>query len=161
MISVIVAVARGGVIGGGNALLWHITEDLRRFKAITLGHPVVMGRKTWESLGRPLPGRANVVVTRDRNYTAEGCSVVHSLEEALALFTPAEEVFIIGGGELYAQAMPIADRLYLTGVDATFEGDTFFPQWDRGLWRITSTEHHQHGEKFPHPFTFTDYERIR
>ena len=103
MISVIAAVARGGVIGGENRLLWHISEDLRRFKAITSGHPVVMGRKTWESLGRPLPGRRNVVVTRQSSYRPAGAETVGSLAEAVALFPPEEEVFVIGGGAIYRQ----------------------------------------------------------
>ena len=108
MLSIIVAIARNGIIGSGNSLIWHISEDLRRFKAITSGHPVVMGRKTFESIGRALPGRTNVVITRQSGFLAEGCTVVHSLEEALALFPESEEVFVIGGGEIYAQALPRA-----------------------------------------------------
>ena len=104
MIAIIVAVAENGVIGGDNRLLWHISEDLKHFKAVTTGHPVVMGRKTYESLGRPLPGRRNVVVTR-QNISIEGCDVVHSLDEALALFRPEEKVFVIGGAQIYAQAL--------------------------------------------------------
>ena len=107
MLSIIVAIARNGIIGSGNSLIWHISEDLRRFKAITSGHPVVMGRKTFESIGRALPGRTNVVITRQSSFLAEGCTVVHSLEEALALFPESEEVFVIGGGEIYAQALAI------------------------------------------------------
>lgn len=159
MISIIAAVARGGVIGSGNQMPWHISEDLKRFKAITLGHPVVMGRKTFESLGRALPGRTNVVITRNSDYKAEGCTVVGSLEDALALFGPAEEVFVIGGGEIYRQAMEVADRLYLTLVDAHFEGDTHFPGIDPRKWRITWRERHERGEKFPHPFEFINYQR--
>ncbi len=161
MISIIVAVAQGGVIGRDNDLIWHISEDLRRFKAITTGHPVVMGHKTYESLGRPLPNRTNVVITRQGDYTAEGCTVVGSLAEAIELFPTQEEVFIIGGGEIYAQAMPLADRFYLTEVDAPYEGDTHFPSWDPSQWRLLSEERHERGEKFPHPYTFLNYERIR
>ena len=115
MISLIVAVAENGVIGDRNALLWHISEDLRHFKAVTTGHPVVMGRKTWESLGRPLPNRTNVVITR-QNIEIPGCTVVHSLEEAVALFPADEEVFVIGGAQIYAAALPLARKFYLTRV---------------------------------------------
>ena len=111
MISIIVAIARNGVIGNGNALIWRIAEDLRRFKALTTGHPVIMGRKTYESIGRPLPNRTNVVVTRRKDYRPEGCLVAGSLEQAVGLFDPSEEIFIIGGAQIYAQAMPMADRL--------------------------------------------------
>ncbi len=161
MISVIVAIARGGVIGRDNGLIWHIREDLLRFKAITTGHPVVMGRKTFESLGRPLPGRTNVVITRNKDYRAEGCTIVGSLEEAIALFPPAEEIFVIGGGEIYQQAMPLADRFYLTRIEADYDGDTRFPDWDASQWQETFREEHPRGEKFEHPFTFIDYRRIR
>lgn len=159
MISIIVAIAHKDVIGGGNALLWHISEDLRRFKSITTGHPVVMGRKTYESLGRALPNRVNVVVTRQRDFEAAGCSVVGSLQEATALFANEQEVFIIGGGEIYAQAMQIADRLYITDIDATYQGDTYFPQWDKSKWMLVSSEHYEKGERFDKPFTFNNYER--
>ncbi|MEG0498721.1 MAG: dihydrofolate reductase, partial [Alistipes sp.] len=115
MISIIVAVAENGVIGDKNALLWHISEDLRHFKAITSGHPVVMGRKTWESLGRPLPNRTNVVITH-QDLQIDGCLVVHSLAEAVALFGVDEEIFIIGGAQIYAEALAVADHLYLTRV---------------------------------------------
>ena len=119
MISIIVAVAENGVIGDNNRLLWHISEDLRRFKRITTGHPVVMGRKTWESLGRPLPGRENVVVTR-RELSFDGARTVHSLDEAYALFPPEEEVFVIGGAQIYGGALPAADRFYLTRVHRAY-----------------------------------------
>ena len=123
MVSVIVAVAENGIIGDKNTLLWHISEDLRNFKRVTSGHPVIMGRKTFDSLGRPLPNRTNVVVTR-QNLEIEGCKVVHSLEEALSLFSPEEEVFVIGGAQIYAEALPLADRFYLTRVHHAYEGDT-------------------------------------
>lgn len=159
MVSVIVAIARNGVIGDRNRLIWHISEDLRRFKAITTGHPVAMGRKTYESLGRPLPGRTNVVITRQRDYRAEGCTVVDSLEKAIDLFSPDEEIFVIGGGEIYRQALPLANRFYLTVVCADYEGDTRFPQWDPLEWTLVSEERHERGEKFDHPFVFRDYIR--
>ncbi len=159
MLSIIAAIAHHGIIGSGNSLIWHISEDLRRFKAITLGHPIVMGRKTFDSLGRALPGRTNVVITRQSDLQADGCTVVHSLDEALALFPEHEEIFVIGGGEIYAQALPRAQRLYLTEVDADYEGDTRFPDWDRSQWLLTEREEHPHGAQFPHPFTFLTYER--
>ena len=137
MISLIVAVAENGVIGDRNALLWHISEDLRHFKAVTTGHPVVMGRKTWESLGRPLPNRTNVVITR-QNIEIPGCTVVHSLEEAVALFPADEEVFVIGGAQIYAAALPLARKFYLTRVFRAYEGDTRFPAWDEREWRLVA-----------------------
>lgn len=159
MISIIVAIARNGVIGAGNNLIWHISEDLRRFKAITTGHPVVMGRKTYESIGRPLPNRTNVVITRQSDFKAEGCVVVHSLQEAIQRFAEDEEVFIIGGGQIYAEALPLAKRIYLTEVDADYEGDTYFPQWDRSSWQLIDQERFPRGEKFAQPFAFLTYER--
>lgn len=139
--------------------MWHISEDLKRFKAITSGHPVLMGRKTWESLGRALSGRTNVVITRDTDYKAEGAVLAGSLEEAVAMFPPEEEVFVIGGGQIYSQAMQIADRLYLTKVFARYEGDTFFPDIDPALWRMTYEEDFERGENFPYPFQYINYER--
>ncbi|MDR2890286.1 MAG: dihydrofolate reductase [Alistipes sp.] len=161
MISVIVAVARGGVIGAGGVMPWHISEDLQMFKRVTSGHPVVMGRRTFESLGRPLPKRTNVVITRQTDYRAEGCTVVHSLDRAIGLFPPEEEIFVIGGGEIYAGAMPLADRFYLTHIEAEYEGDTFFPEWMEVDWALVSTERHERGANFPHPFEFRVYERRR
>lgn len=158
MISIIVAVAANGVIGDNNSLLWHISEDLRNFKRITSGHPVVMGRKTFESLGRPLPNRTNVVVSRTVTEI-EGCRVAASLDEALAMFPEDEEVFIIGGAQIYAQALDAADKLYLTRVEHDYEGDTSFPEWDATRWRLTSREAFPRGEKYPYPFAFEEYER--
>ena len=129
MISIIVAVAKNGVIGDKNSLLWHISEDMRFFRETTSGHPVIMGRKTYDSLGRPLPKRTNVVISRTTTHI-EGCTVVGSLEEAIALFPNEEEVFIIGGAQIYALAMEVADRLYLTRVEHDYQGDTSFPEWD-------------------------------
>lgn len=158
MISIIVAVAANGVIGDNNSLLWHISEDLRNFKRITSGHPVVMGRKTFESLGRPLPNRTNVVVSRTVTEI-EGCLVAASLGEALAMFPEDEEVFIIGGAQIYAQALDSADKIYLTRVEHDYEGDTSFPEWDATRWRLTSREAFPRGEKYPYPFAFEEYER--
>ena len=158
MLSLIVAVAQNGVIGDRNALLWHISEDLKHFKALTSGHPVVMGRKTFESLGRPLPNRTNVVISR-QELEIPGCRVVHSLDEALALFPGDEEVFIIGGAQIYAEALPRADRFYLTRVFHDYEGDTRFPEWDEAQWRLVSSEAFPCGREYPWPFTFECWER--
>ncbi len=160
MVSVIVAVAENGVIGDKNSLLWHISEDLRNFKRVTSGHPVVMGRKTYESLGRPLPNRTNVVITR-QNIEIEGCEVVHSLEDALAMFPVEEEVFVIGGAQIYAEALPIADRFYLTCVHRAYEGDTSLPEWNEREWRLVENDYFERGEKYEHPFDIRLYERIR
>ena len=158
MISIIVAVAQNGVIGDKNSLLWHISEDMRFFKRTTSGHPVIMGRKTYESLGRPLPNRTNVVISRTPR-TIEGCSVVGSLEEAVAMFPKEEEVFIIGGAQIYALALGIADKMYLTRVGHDYEGDTSFPEWKEQEWQLISQESYEQGEKYPHPFAFEIYER--
>ena len=158
MISVIVAVAENGTIGDNNTLLWHITEDMKRFRQLTTGHPVVMGRKTYDSLGRPLPNRRNVVISR-QDLAIEGCEVVHSLEEALALFQAEEEVFIIGGAQIYAEAMPVADRFYLTVVGHPYEGDTLFPAWNPLDWQLVELERFEQGLAYPYPFRFETYER--
>jgi len=137
MIVIIAAVARNGVIGKDNALPWRLPEDLRHFKALTLGHAVIMGRKTWESLPerfRPLPGRLNIVVTRDPGYRAAGATVVHSLAEAQKV-DASRTAFVIGGAELYAHALPLAQRLELTEIDADIDGDAHFPAYDRSQWR--------------------------
>ncbi len=240
MISIIVAVAQNGVIGGGNQLLWHISEDLQRFKRITSGHPVVMGRKTFESLGKPLPNRHNVVITRQQDYRPVGMTVVGlhesvaaacpseevtvagvpggmkaaglpetvtvvgvpkekpavdssksvtadrasegikatgspdsanmaaagsltdvtivgSLEEAIGLFPHEQEVFITGGGEIYRQALPLADKVYLTIVHHDYQGDTHFPPLDPAQWKETFREYYPHGKNFPYPFEYIDY----
>jgi len=134
-ISLIAAVARGGAIGRDNVLLCRISDDLKFFKRTTLGAPVLMGRKTWDSIGRPLPGRRNVVITRNAGWQAEGAERAGSLDEALALVAGAPKAFVIGGGEIYRAALPRADELVLTEIDADFEADAFFPAWDRALFR--------------------------
>lgn len=160
MISIIVAVAENGVIGDKNSLLWHLREDMVHFRTTTSGHPVVMGRKTYDSIGRPLPKRTNVVISRDTSLAIEGCTVVHSLEEAIALFEPTEEVFIIGGAQIYTQALPLADRIYLTVIDKEYEGDTSFPEIDYSAWREISRDEHVRGEEFEHPFAFITLEKL-
>lgn len=131
-LSLIAALAANGVIGAGNALPWRLPEDLKRFKALTLGHPVIMGRKTFESIGRPLPGRRNIVLSRRPEYFAAGCIVAHDLESALAAAGDADELFVIGGGELYREALPLADRIYLTIVHGEAQGDVLFPELPNG-----------------------------
>ena len=140
-VTLIVAWARNRVIGRDGGLPWHLPEDLRRFKQTTWGHPIVMGRRTWESLGRPLPGRRNIVVTRDPGWSAAGCERASGLAQALAMCEGAAEVFVIGGARLFAEALPLAQRLILTEIDADFEGDTFFPPVDLSGWRQTGREH--------------------
>jgi len=158
VISLVAAIARNRVIGAGNRLPWHLPEDLKRFKRLTLGAPVVMGRRTHESVlahaGGPLPGRRNIVVTRQPGARFAGCEVAGSLEAALALAGSVPEVFVIGGAELYAAALPRADRLYLTLVDAEYAGDAFFPEIDPADWRETAREPGA-------GFAFVTYERRR
>src|SRR5690606_3178604 len=132
-----------GVIGRDNALPWRLPADLKRFRRITIGHPIVMGRRSYEAIGRPLPGRTNIVVTRRADYTAPGCTVVHSLEEALARAAASPEAFVIGGAQLYAEALPRAYRLYLTRVHAEIPGDTLFPAVDWASWREIERERHE------------------
>jgi dihydrofolate reductase len=156
-ISLIVARARNGVIGRDGALPWKIPGELAHFKRTTMGHPIVMGRKTWESLGRPLPGRRNIVVTRNAGFVAPGADVVTSLTAALALCHGVAEVFIIGGAELYAQALPLATRAIVTEIDADFDGDAHFPALDPRHWRETAR---LPGATDP-PHAFVTYERGR
>ncbi len=158
-VSVIAALARNGVIGIENRLPWRLPEDLAHFKALTLGHPILMGRKTFESLGRPLPGRTNVVITRNPGYRPDGCLVAASIPAAIALCDGADEVFFIGGADLYAQAIPLADRLYLTEVDIEATGDAWFPDYDKRAFREVSRESHTGGKGEVLRFDFVVYER--
>jgi len=151
-ISIIAALGSNRAIGKDNALLWHLPGDLPRFKQLTMGHPVIMGRKTYESIGKPLPGRLNIVITRNCDFRAEGVVICHSLNEALeqadAAGSPDNETFIIGGGDIYAQAIDRADRLYLTEVDeAPADADVFFPGYD-AFSRVLESESHSSGERF-------------
>ncbi len=158
-LSAIVAAASNRVIGAGNQLPWRLSADLARFKRLTMGHTLVMGRKTFESIGRPLPGRTFIVVTRQRDYAPQGVTVAHSVDEALTLAGARgdDEVFIAGGADLYAQTMDRWDRLYLTRIARDFPGDTFFPEVDLSGWRLVEQEHHPEGEL---PFAFLTYERV-
>lgn len=139
-LSIIAAVARNRVIGLNNTLPWHLPEDLKRFRALTMGHHIIMGRKTFESLGRLLPGRTSVIVTRNSRYHVEGALIAHSLEQAIMMCGSDEEAFLIGGAELYKQGLQLADRLYITEIHAEFSGDAFFPEYDASAWKETSRE---------------------
>ena len=156
-IFLVAAVARNGVIGAHGKLPWHLPEDLQHFKKLTLGHPVIMGRRTWASLGKPLPGRENIVITRQPGFAAPGANVAASLEGAIALCTGEGLAFVIGGAEIYAAALPLADGLVLTEIDGDYEGDTRFPDWDRKAWRVSQKETHTSKEGVR--FDFVLYER--
>lgn len=159
-ICLIAALAANRVIGRNNALPWRLPADLKRFKALTMGHPVVMGRKTYESLGKPLPGRRNLVISRNRDYSAPGCEVVHSLDEAIAACRGAQEIFIIGGAELYRESLPRAHRLEFTEIRADFEGDASFPEFSPDQWRETAREIHGEEAGVPFRYDFARYERM-
>ena len=164
-LALIWAMSRNRVIGRNNALPWHLSEDLRYFKRVTMGKPIIMGRKTWESIGRPLPGRTNIVITRDQNFQAAGVRVVHSLDDALRLaehvgvIEGAEEVIVIGGAEIYALALPKAERLYLTQVHAEVEGDAWFPEFDLSQWQEFAREDFKAEGPNPYPYSFIVLER--
>jgi dihydrofolate reductase len=158
LVSLIVAMAQNGVIGRDNALPWRLPEDLKRFKAFTLGKTLLMGRKTYESIGRPLPGRANLVLTRDRSFLAPGVVVVHSVEEALA-HAASNELVAIGGAEIYRLVLPFARRLYLTHVHADVPGDTYFPDFDPTQWADVEWRMHPADEQHAYPLTFVTLER--
>lgn len=158
-ISLIAALSDDGVVGIENRLPWRLPADLRWFKRQTMGKPIVMGRKTFQSLGRPLPGRTNIVVSRDPAFQADGCLVVHSLDQALAAAGGADEVMIIGGASLYTQALPRAERLYLTYVHGRFQGDAWFPPFDPRDWREIQREDHPADDRNPWPYSFLILER--
>ncbi len=156
LVSLIVAMDEDRGIGKGGKLPWHLSSDLKRFKQLTMGHFLIQGRKTYATIGRPLPGRRMVIVTRDPAYQAPGCQVVHSLDEALKLAEAAgeSEAFIGGGGEIFAQALPLADRLYLTRVHAHLDCEVFFPPFEMGDWKIAEREFYPADEQNEHPFTY-------
>jgi dihydrofolate reductase len=160
--SIIVAAAENGVIGRQGQLPWRLSADLQRFKQLTMGHAVLMGRKTFESIGRPLPGRRMIVITRQQDYQAAGVEIAQSLEEAYrrAAEQGETEAFIIGGAEIFLDALPHADRLYFTQVRATIDGDVRFPPFDRTRWHLISQEEHAADAKNEYPFTFETYERL-
>jgi dihydrofolate reductase len=157
IISLIAAMANGRVIGKDNQMPWHLPADLKHFKAVTLGKPVVMGRKTFESIGKPLPGRKNIIISRNKHYQADGCDVVSSLDDALNLVANVEEVMIIGGGFLYQQTLPLANKLYLTFIDLSVEGDTEFPAFEHLALVEVSREKFKADEKNPYDYEFVEY----
>jgi dihydrofolate reductase len=154
LIKIIVATSKNRVIGDSNSLIWHLPADLKRFKEITTGNTIVMGRKTFESIGRPLPNRRNIIITRDITYNVDGCEVVNSLEEALMLCN--NNCFIIGGGEIYSQSMSIADQIYLTQVHEDFDGDTTFPEIG-SEWKMVTSQDFEPDEKNRHSYSFIEY----
>lgn len=159
ILALVAAVADNGIIGQGNRLPWHLPADLAHFKRLTLGRPILMGRRTWESLPGRLPRRRHIILTRDPDYRAEGCTVVRSLDEAIAAAGPVDELLIVGGGALYAEALPRAERLYLTRVHARVEGDTRFPSWNPADWIEVDRVEHPADERNPVSMTFLTLER--
>ncbi|MCF0053766.1 dihydrofolate reductase [Dyadobacter sp. LJ53] len=159
LISIIVAVSENGAIGKDNQLLWRLPDDLKRFKQLTLGHPMIMGRKTFESIGKPLPGRTSIVITKQKDLSVEGILIAHSLEEALNIARGIEqsETFIVGGGEIYRQSMPMADRLYVTEVKTIINGDTFFEITNPDAWTETERIAHEADERHNLKFEFVNY----
>lgn len=158
-ISIVVAVSENNAIGKDNQLLWHLPADLKHFKNITTGHTIIMGRKTYDSIGKPLPNRRNIIITRQKNLHIEGVEVVNSLDEALALSKDQEEVFIIGGAEIYKQALAVSHRIYLTRVHQEFEADAFFPELENETWKEVEKVDHLPDEKNKFAYTFSTLER--
>jgi dihydrofolate reductase len=160
MIIMIAAVAENFALGKDNELVWHLPDDFKRFKQLTTNHYIIMGRKTFESFPKPLPNRTHVIITRQQDYKAEGCLVVANLDEALAMIPKDENAFVIGGGEIYALALPFTDVIELTKVHARFEADTFFPEIDSKQWKLVSEEYHPKDEKHLFDFTYETYRRV-
>jgi dihydrofolate reductase len=160
IVTAVVAISENHVIGKDNQLLWYLPNDLKHFKDITTGHTVIMGRKTFDSVGKPLPKRRNIIITRQAIAIA-GCEVVNSVEAALALCAGEEEVFVVGGAEIYKLALPLTNRIYLTVVHKQFEGDSFFPEINKQEWKEVFREDHQPDEKNSLPYSFITYERHR
>ena len=156
-LSLIVALANNRVIGVNNTLPWHLPEDLKRFRALTTGHHIIMGRKTYESLGRLLPNRTTVIVTRNPNFQVQGALIAHSLEQALALCQDDDEAFLIGGAELYQAGLNLAQKMYVTSIDLEVAGDAYFPEWDVNQWQETASEAHTSAQGLP--FSYLTYQR--
>ena len=159
MLTIIAAVANNNALGKNNDLIWHLPADLKRFKRITLGHHIIMGRKTFESLGKPLPNRTTIIITRNTDYKVEGCIVVHDLSTAIEAASADENPFILGGAEIYKQAMPIADVLDLTLVQESFDADAFFPEVDLSLWKEVNREDYSADEKNKYDYSFVQYKK--
>ena len=160
MLSIIVAVSENNVVGKENKLPWKLSADLKHLKSLTMGHHIIMGRKTWESLGRALPGRINVVITTDKNFKAEGGVVVHSLKEAFTISSSDDEIFIFGGGKIFKEAMPLVKKIYITKVHSIIDGDIFFPVLDMKDWKETSREDFKADEKNQYDYSFVTLERV-
>ena len=160
MLTIIAAASENNALGKDNQLLWHLPEDFKRFKTLTSGHYIVMGRKTFESFPKPLPNRTHIIITRQNDYQApDGCIVVSSLEKAMTLCPANEEAFVIGGGEIYQQAINIVDKIDVTRVHTTIDADTFFPEIDTNIWKLVFEEFHPKDEKHAFDFTFLTYVR--
>ncbi len=157
MITIIAAIGENNELGKNNDLLWHLPKDFKRFKEITSGHYIIMGRKTFESFPKPLPNRTHVIISRQKNYAPEGCIVVDSLEKAIAICPQNEDLFIIGGGEIYKQSINIVDRLDLTRVHENFDAEVFFPEIDLDIWKLESEEFHEKDDKHKYDFSFQSY----
>ena len=159
MITIIAAVAENNALGKNNDLLWHLPKDFKRFKEITSGHYIIMGRKTFESFPKPLPNRTHVIISRQNNYAPKDCIVVNSLENALKICPENEDLFIIGGGEIYKQSINFTDKLDITKVHENFDATVFFPEIDLNIWQIDSEEFHEKDEKHKYDFSFVSYSR--
>lgn len=159
MILLIAAIAENNALGKNNDLLWHLPNDFKRFKTLTTGHPIIMGRKTFESLPKLLPNRKHIIITKQKNYTQEGCQIVHSLQDALSLIPPSQDIYIIGGGEIYQQAIEFAHKLEITKVHNSFDADVFFPIIDPLHWKLENEEFHPKDEKHLYDFTFQTFVR--
>jgi len=159
MLTIIAAAAENNALGKDNELVWHLPDDFKRFKKLTSGHHIIMGRKTFDSFPKPLPNRTHVVITRQNNFRKEGILVVNSLEKAIELSADDPQPFVIGGGEIYKMSMKLADKIELTRVHGTFEADTFFPEIDEKQWKLVAEEFHEKDEKHNYAFTYLTYER--
>lgn len=159
ILSIIAAVSENNIIGSNNNLVWNLPADLKRFKQITSGHYIIMGRKTYESVGKPLPNRTNIIITTDKTYKAEGCLVFNTIGEATDYAKTQDEVFILGGGNIYKQTINIADKMYITRIHESFEGDTYFPIIEKSVWGEELVETHQPDEKNKYSYSFINYIR--
>jgi len=156
----IAATSQNNALGKDNKIIWHLPDDFKRFKELTSGHHIIMGRKTFESFPKPLPNRTHVVITRQKNYNPEGCIVVNSIEEAFEICPKNEDVFLIGGAEIYKLGLPFTDKIELTYINETFEADAFFPEIDFSEWKLTNEEFHPKDEKHAHDFSFRSFIRL-
>lgn len=159
-LTLIAAMAKNRVIGKDNDLIWHFPDDLKHFKKLTSGHHVIMGRKTFESVGFPLPKRTNIIITRQKDYQAEGCLIAHDLKSALALVKDDDQPFIVGGAEIYRQSLDFANTIELTLIHSEYEGDTYFPEFDLEVWKLARGEKREADDKHAHPFEFLTYKKI-